>query len=139
MEKFSKIKEYLGKYKSKYLINDISIYNKFVDKLITNIDNKYYKSLLDLEKYKPGNSTPSSNKNKNKEIKIAINNSIMNELDSEKMNQTFRNNIIKTHRKITSDTINLIQQQKRTIIYIMTIKTESKIIITLMYLIHVII
>ena len=105
MEKFSKIKEYLGKYKSKYLINDISIYNKFIDKIITNIDNKYYKSLLDLEKYKPGNSTPSSNKNKNKEIKIAINNSIMNELDSEKMNQTFRNNIIKTHRKITSDTI----------------------------------
>ena len=34
MEKYTKIKEYLNKYKKKCLNNDISIYNKFIDNII---------------------------------------------------------------------------------------------------------
>ena len=112
MEKYTKIKEYLNKYKKKCLNNDISIYNKFIDNIINNIDNKYYKSLLDLEKYKPNNYSPNEGKYKNKEIKTTINNFSYldnndNDNDNEKdnCNQTCRNCNYKTHRRITSDII----------------------------------
>ena len=104
MEKYSKIKEYLEKYKSKCLNNDdINIYNDFIDKISSNIDNKYYKSLLDLEKYNLNsiNRTPSQSKGKNKERKTSIDNFNIN-LGNDSLNRTSRSNI-KTHRRTSSD------------------------------------
>ena len=102
MEKFKKIKELLVKYKSICIKkNDMNIYNQFIDNISNIIDNKYYKSLLDLEKINLNirNTTPYQNKYKNKELRTNINNS---EIDNENINYTTRSNL-KSHRRTSSD------------------------------------
>ena len=102
MEKFKKIKELLVKYKSICIKkNDMNIYNQFIDNISNIIDNKDYKSLLDLEKINLNirNTTPYQNKYKNKELRTNINNS---EIDNENINYTTRSNL-KSHRRTSSD------------------------------------
>ena len=106
-EKFSKIKLNLEKYKSICINNDINIYNNFIDNIKNNIDNKYYKSLLDLEKVNnlnTINSNSSSNKSKNKELKTNIE-TFNHDIDSDNINQFTFSNMPKTHRKTNSDII----------------------------------
>ena len=107
MEKYSKIKEYLEKYKNKCLNNDdINIYNDFIDKISSNIDNKYYKSLLDLEKYNLNsvNRTPSQSRGKSKERKTTIDNLSNINMGNDLLNRTSHSNI-RTHRRTSSDLI----------------------------------
>ena len=104
MEKYGKIKEYLEKYKTKCLNDDeIDIYNDFIDKIISNVENKYYKALLDLEKYNYKNvkKTPQS-KEKNKERKTTIDNFCNINFGNYNLNPTSHSNI-RTHRRTSSD------------------------------------
>ena len=106
-EKFNKIKENLEKYKNICINNDINIYNNFIDNIKNNFDNKYYKSLLELEKVNNLNTiscNSSLNKYKNKEIKTNIE-TTNPEIDSDNINQFTFSNAPKTHRKTNSDII----------------------------------
>ena len=105
-EKYKQIKENLEKYKNICLNNDINIYNNFIDTIKNSIDNKYYKSLLDLEKYPINNISNNSSLNKNKEIKINTNINTENnnpEIDNENINLFTFSNYSKTHGKNNSE------------------------------------
>ena len=107
-DNFNKIKKNLEKFKKKCLNVDINIYNEFLDNISNNIDNKYYKSLLNLEKYnlkKERNITPSQNKLKSKETKSNIESYNYNDKDYDNYNRTSYGNNSLGHKKTTSDLI----------------------------------
>ncbi len=104
IDKINMIKDYLEIFKNKCLNNDINIYNEFIDTISSNLKNKYYKSLLDLEKF---NSLSIKNNPKQK-IKNNANKSF--NLNKEIISYTsFSNNNSninsKTHRKTSSDVV----------------------------------
>ena len=108
IDKYNMIKDYLEIFKKKCLNNDINKYNEFIDAISNNLKNKYYKSLLNLEKYK----TISINNNLNQKIKnndIKLNNSLNinnNFTNSNKENISYislSNISSRTHRKTASD------------------------------------
>ena len=102
------MKEYLKKFRNKCSNIDINIYNEFIDTISGNINNKYYKSLLDLEKCNSNalsNSSIHKVKTKNKEIsKTSIPNFSFININKENFNIPSQNNFIsKTHRRTASD------------------------------------
>ena len=108
IEKFNIMKEYLKKFRNKCSNIDINIYNEFIDTISGNINNKYYKSLLDLEKCNSNalsNSSIHKVKTKNKEIsKTSIPNFSFTNTNKENFNIPSQNNFIsKTHRRTASD------------------------------------
>ena len=104
-ENFNKIKKHLEKFKKKCLNVDINIYNNFIDTISNNIDNKYYKSLLNLEKYYLKNNTRYQNKDRITERKTNIESYGYNDIDYVNYNQTSQSNKFMTHRKTASDII----------------------------------
>lgn len=108
IEKFNKMKEYLKKFRNKCSNIDINIYNEFIDTISGNINNKYYKSLLELEKCNSNtlnNSSIHKVKTKNNEIsKTSIPNFSFININKENFNIPSQNNFIsKTHRRTSSD------------------------------------
>lgn len=104
VDKFSIIKENLGKYKNK-CSNDMNTYNKFIDDISTNIKSQYYKSLLDLEKCKTSNTETSTlSKIKNTDPKSTIENYNYTDFENENTNiNNLTNSNFKSHRKTASD------------------------------------
>ena len=99
-DKYNIIKQNLGKYKTK--CSNTSEFNKFIDNISSNFKDKYYKTLLQLEKLNIKNNNRSmSSDNKNLEKKSSMENYI--DLENENMYQTTRSNMFSSHKKTSSD------------------------------------